>query len=588
MEEMEKLDLKKTKISSHNLRKVLPYYKKCKGMLICLIILIIASGILGIFSPILSANALASLAKELFDQTRYYAIIVMILALVKLIINFFVEWLYSRVNSKTKFEITKSIIDSINRTKMKKLDSVKLGTLAERISTDIGMVSDSYLDMMNIVFDILTNIIFLGYIAYLNIWLFLILLVYVVILYIICTIRSRIWIRGKKLTKKAFEEAKSIYYQQITGIRDVKLLGMKEGVTNHANSKFGSALKLEIGIHDKRNLIRKIQSATSTIFELVFILIGIIFIKKEFILLAGFLVIFNYYGKVEVLVRHISSFKEYHAEGEIAASRIFEVIEDYEKESFGEKTLDNFTGKIELKNLNFSYDNINTILKDINIVFEPNKTTAIVGKSGSGKTTILNLISKLYECEDNHIFLDGNDINSLTEESIRNNIGEISQSPYIFNSTIRQNLLFVKPEATEDEIINALKQAHIYDDIKKMSSGIDTEIGENGIKISGGQKQRLAIARLLLKNNKVIVFDEATSSLDNNSQNKIVELLSSLQSTKTIIIVAHRLSTIIGADKIYFIDDGVVIASGTHKELMTTCEKYKNLYELEEKGSKTE
>ena len=212
--------------------------------------------------------------------------------------------------------------------------------------------------------------------------------------------------------------------------------------------------------------------------------------------------------------------------------------------------------------------------------------TAIVGKSGSGKTTILNLISKLYDVADNSIFLDGHDINSLTEESIRSNIGEISQAPYIFNASIRENLFFSKPEATEEEMIKVLKDAQIYEDIEKMEKGIDTEIGENGVKVSGGQKQRIAIARLLLKENKVIVYDEATSALDNGSQNKIVQLLETLKKDKTIIIVAHRLSTIIGADKIYMLDGGKVLDSGTHKELMMNCEKYKELYELEESGAK--
>ena len=149
-------------------------------------------------------------------------------------------------------------------------------------------------------------------------------------------------------------------------------------------------------------------------------------------------------------------------------------------------------------------------------------------------------------------------------------------------------MLFVKPEATEEEIVSVLKQAQIYDDLAKLDKGIDSEIGENGIKLSGGQKQRIAIARLLLMNSKVIVFDEATSALDNASQNKIVEMLETYKKDKTIIIVAHRLSTIVGADKIYVIEDGKNIADGTHRELMKGCKQYKELYEFEEKNAKLE
>ncbi|MBQ8425311.1 MAG: ABC transporter ATP-binding protein [Clostridia bacterium] len=585
---MEKLDLKKKKVTTHKIRKVLPYYKKSKGLLVALLIAMVMGGVLGIFSPIFSANALASLASEDFDNAKKYALIMTGLVLGKIIVNYFVEVFYTRINTRTKVELTKTIIDSINRTKMNKLDSVKLGMLSERLSSDVKSVSDSYLDMMNLIFDILTNAVFLIYIAYLNIYLFLILIGYVVVLYIICTIRSRVWIRGKKLTKKANEEAKSIYYQQITGIRDVKLLNMKESVTNYANGKFEEAANLDISITDKRNLLRRVQRLITAIFELSFMLIGIYFIKKEFILLAGFLVIFNYYGKVEWLVNYLSSFNEYNAEGEIAAVRIFEIVDDFEKEQYGTDTLSEFSGNIEFKNVNYSYSNNIPVLKNLSLKFEPNKMTAIVGKSGSGKTTILNLISKLYETGDGQIFLDGKDINTLTESSIRGNVGEISQSPYIFNASIRQNLFFAKPDASEEEMIEVLKKAQIYDDILKMENGLDTEIGENGVKVSGGQKQRIAIARLLLSSGKVIVFDEATSALDNNSQNEIVKLLESLKNDKTIIIVAHRLSTIIGADKIYMIDDGKVINFGTHKELMQNCNEYKELYEMEEKSAKVE
>ena len=312
---MEKLSLKKKKVTTHNIRKVLPFYGKSKGLLIVLLVCLIIGGVLGIFSPIYSANTLASLASENFEAAKKFAIIMSFLILGKIIFNFFIEMLYTRINSKTKFEITKKVIDSINQTKMGKLDSVKLGTLAERLSSDVKSVSDAYLDMMNLIFDILTNTVFLCYIAYLNIYLFLILFGYVIILYIVCTIRSRVWIRGKKITKKANEEAKSIYYQQISGIRDVKLLNMKKSITDFANNKFSDAIKLEISVSDKRNMLRRLQRLVTDIFELSFIFIGIYFIQKEFIILTGFLVIYNYYGRVEGLVGFISSFKEYSADG---------------------------------------------------------------------------------------------------------------------------------------------------------------------------------------------------------------------------------------------------------------------------------
>lgn len=582
---MEKIDLKAKKVSTHNMRKILPFYAKNKKLLTLLMIFLILSGVVGIFIPIFSANALASLAESKFDLAIKYAIIMCALGLIKIFVNAFEEYFYQKINLRTRYDLTDMVIRSINTTKMKKLDSSQMGFLTERMSSDVASVSDVYLDLIDVVFGIITNVVFLIYIAYLNVYIFLMLLGYVAILYVVCTIRSRIWIRGRKITKAAKDKARTAYYEQIAGIRDVKLLNIKENVTEFSNKKFDEALKIEMSVNNKRNIIRRIYSFISIIFELVFLVVGIIFVKKEMIMLAGLLVIYTYYGRVEGLVGFMSSFKEYKADGEIAATRIFELVEDYEKEEFGTEELKEFSGKVELRNVKFGYDDDSLVLNDVNMVFEPGKMTAIVGKSGSGKTTILSLLSKLYEINSGKILFDGKDINSLTENAIHSNVGEISQSPYIFNTSIKQNLLFVKPEATDDELIKVLKEAQIYNDVKKMKNGIDTEIGENGVKLSGGQKQRIAIARLLLMNSKVIIFDEATSALDNESQKKIVEMLETYKKDKTIIIVAHRLSTIVGADEIFVLDSGKVIANGTHKELMKNCEEYNELYRLEEMNS---
>lgn len=579
---MTKIDIKSKKITSHNMRKILPLYAKNKKLLAVEIFFLVCSGIAGVLMPIFSANSLAYLAESKFDLALKNIIIMCSLGLFKIVFNAFDEYFYQKINMKLRFDLTNMVICSINSTTMRKLDSTQTGALTERMSADVGSVSDVYLDMLDVAFGILTNVVFLGYIAFLNIYLFLILLGYVGILYLVCTIRSRIWIRGRKITKEAKDKARSAYFEQIAGIRDVKLLNIKQNVTDYSNKIFEEALDTEMSVNNKRNLMRRIHSFITIAFELAFLVIGIAFVKKEMIMVAGLLVIYAYYGRVDSLVGYISSFKEFKAEGEVAATRIFDLVENYEKEEFGTEELCNFSGKIEMEDVHFSYNESTPVLKGLNIKFEPGKMTAIVGRSGSGKTTILSLVSKLYNVDSGKILLDGKNINCLTEKSIHANIGEISQSPYIFNASIRQNLLFVKPNASEEEMVKVLKDAQIYKDIKKMPNGIDTEIGENGVKLSGGQKQRVAIARLLLMDSKVIVFDEATSSLDNESQKKIVEMLESYKAQKTIIIVAHRLSTIVGTDLIYMLDDGKVIASGTHRKLMKDCEEYNELYKLEE------
>ena len=569
---------------AHNLRKVLPIYVENKSKVILACVFIIFTGVLGVFVPIISANILSNIADSKFELAVNLAFLFLAVNIFKMIFNGLTDFLYVRINANVVHKLTDRLVRAVTQTKMSKLESVKIGSITERLGMDIYTISASYLRVIEMVFEIITNVAFLAYIAYLNLWLFLILLAYVILLYLICAYKARLWIRGRKQVKALKDKARSSYIEQITGVRDVKLLNIKETITNHSNELDKKTIAVDLKFSDKRNMVRRLQMFVSSVFAVAFIVLGIVFVKKEFLLLTGYLVIYSYYGKVEGLVQYISSLKEQLADGEISATRIFEIIENYPKEEYGTEELDEFSGNVEMKNVTFSYDKNTNVLENINMTFKPNELTAIVGKSGSGKSTILSLLAKLYDIDNGEILFDGKDINELTEKAIHSNVGVVSQSPYIFNTTIRQNLLFIKPDATEKEMIDVLKQAQIYSDIKKLSSGIDSEIGENGIKLSGGQKQRLAIARLLLKDSKVIVFDEATSALDNENQNKIVEVLENFKETKTIIIVAHRLSTIVGADKIYVIEDGKNIAEGTHRSLMKSCKSYKELYELEEQS----
>ena len=570
---------------SHNLRKILPFYAQNKKKLLCICVFIVITGALGVASPIISANILADLAESKFNLALTLALILAVVGVFRVIFNGFTESLYVRINAGVQHSLTDKLVRAINQTTMSKLESVKIGAIAERLGSDVHTIGSSYLQVIDMIFEIITNLAFFIYIAFLNIWIFLILLFYVVILYCICIYKARVWINGVKKVKKIKDKARSSYYEQVAGIKDVKLLNIKENATNYSNALDLEFVKMNTKFNDKRNIIRRVQGLVSLIFSFLFIALGIIFVDKNFLLLTGFLVIYSYYGRVEGLVQYISSLKENLAEGEIAATRVFEVIDLYEKEKYGNKTIENFSGKIELQGVEFSYDGNKKVLDKIDMRFCPGQMTAIVGKSGSGKTTILSVISKLYDIQTGKILLDGEDINDLTESTIHSNIGVVSQNPYIFNTTVRQNLLFVKPDATEDEIVEVLKKAQIYDDIKSVDKGIDAELGENGIKLSGGQKQRIAIARLLLANSKVIVFDEATSALDNENQSKIVEMLGKMKKDKTIIIVAHRLSTIVGADRIYVIEKGKNVADGTHKSLMTSCDKYRQLYLLEEESA---
>ena len=220
-------------------------------------------------------------------------------------------------------------------------------------------------------------------------------------------------------------------------------------------------------------------------------------------------------------------------------------------------------------------------MKDMSFVIHPGESVALVGASGCGKSTVFNLISKLYEASEGTVRFDGEDIRELDEESIRGNLAVVSQNPYLFQLSIRENLRLVKPDMTEEEMRTACKMACIDRDIEAMPEGYDTLIDENGVNLSGGQRQRLAIARALLKDSRVLMLDEATSALDNVTQAKIQQAIANIRGDKTVITIAHRLSTVVHADRIMVIEQGRVLDQGTHRELLDRCPTYRKLYEAE-------
>jgi len=281
-------------------------------------------------------------------------------------------------------------------------------------------------------------------------------------------------------------------------------------------------------------------------------------------------------------VRSLSTLNVVINQGLSSALRILPIIDTKNliEDAADSKPLELNKGAIEFKNIIFRYDpNEKDVLKNINLKFEGGKMTSLVGHSGSGKSTILNLIPRFYQAKSGEILIDHQSIYKTSIKSLRKKISLVSQETTLFDDTIKNNIKYANDEASDDEILEVAKLSSCDEFINKLPNKYDTLIGENGVRLSGGEKQRISIARAMIKKSPIILLDEATSSLDSETESKIQEAIKILTSNKTTIVIAHRLSTILNSNSIFVIDDGKVIDSGKHHELLSKCELYKNFYE---------
>ena len=314
----------------------------------------------------------------------------------------------------------------------------------------------------------------------------------------------------------------------------------------------------------------------------IILLGGLLIAQGE--MLASDLAIFALYigifmSPIEVLI----NFAEVFQKASAGFKRFVEVLDTTPDivDKNGATALQLKEGHVEFKNVNFSYDGKERVIKDLNLNLEPGKTYALVGPSGGGKSTTCSLLLRFYEIDGGSICIDGQDIREVTQKSLREALGLVQQDVYLFDGTLRENIAYGRPDATEEEIHEAARKAHIDKFIDSLPDGFDTQVGERGTRLSGGQKQRVAIARIFLRDPKVLILDEATSALDNESERFVQQSLTELAKGRTTIIIAHRLSTIVNADEIISIQDGRVAEQGSHAELMKRNGIYASYYRMQ-------
>lgn len=535
--------------------------------------------VINIFSPIINAKLLTSLTNFNLNEAYKYTFIFFAISILSVLINKLAIKLLGKIHEKLLYDIRYDIIQRLFKLKMKNFDEIPSGKFQERIKNDPEGIFSVFSVVQYNIFNIITEVFMLAYVMYLNIIIGLIYILGIIIIYFYEKYAYEKFEKLEEESKIQREKSDTILNEILRGIRDIKLLGITNKVNKMTSETLDKQSKLDTKISISRMNIYNTTEIVKDILIFIIIFLGIFLININKLTLTTFLIIFMYRNDIFSLVFSYTSLKEYLVKYKVAKNRIMELFDNkkFPIETYGNESIDNIKGEIEFKNVSFAY-NKKEIIHNVSFKVNPLEDVALVGKSGSGKSTLFNLLTKSYDNYEGIITIDGVDIKKLNQKTLIDSISIISQNPYIFNLSIKDNLKLIDKNITDDDIINACKTARIHDFIETLPDKYNTLLGEGGVNLSGGQKQRLAIARALLKQSKILLFDEATSSLDNITQDEIQTAIKSISKNFTIITIAHRLSTIINSNKIYLLEEGNIIACGTHKELLKSNTYYRELY----------
>ena len=567
-----------------NLKKVYKRYgKEYKSSLIKIFVFSLIGILTNICIPLLSAKFIINFTNSKFKQAIYMSLIILGIYAIENIKIVLIRKNNQIFRRGTVRSIQMSLGREILSLDQNTLDSNSSGTFIQRLTNDTEKMSRIFTNGMVIIIKFLSAIGSFVAILIIDYHMFLYYFIASLILTIFNYIKNEKVGEKDKEFRKESDKVAGLTGELVRGARDIKMLYAKESFMKNLDER--------IIIQNEKNFeMRNIDmnynlfiGYIKIILEFIVVLLLVYLIKNNTITVAIAIALYNYKNTVLTnFMDIVSELLEECKNFNISSDRVFSIInnKEFKKEKFGKEEIENIDGNFEFKNVKFGY-NENLVLRGLNLKIDSGNTYGIVGKSGSGKTTIFNLLNKLYNINSGSIYIDGKNIDNLSEKSIRGNITIISQNPYIFNMSLKDNLKLVKTDVTDKEIITACRLACLDDYIETLPNKYDTIVGEGGVNLSGGQRQRLAIARALIQNTKIILFDEATSALDNETQSKIQKAIDNLKGNYTIIIIAHRLSTIVNCDKIFILEGGKISDSGTHKELYRNNKYYQQLCKTE-------
>lgn len=539
-----------------------------------------------------------SLLKPIFDKgfIDHNSHVLFVLCAQIVGLYFIKGWFYfaqtiilTHISARTVQAIQQRVYSHLISLDMGFFSKITSGQMLSRILNDCNSITNIAINFITNIFkDLITFIAMFSLMLYYSWKMCLVIFIFFPVGAIAISVIMK---KTKRIAKQATQEASDFISQLNESLQSIKIIQsycMEKFETKRMKGRLTNLFNLQMKSVKTTTMTTPIIESLSGLIMAGIIIFGGWQIANGYLTTGGFITFLGAWVSVYKPLKSLLGFRVQLQTALVSAERVYEIIDTKPsiKDSDDAIELKNVVGDIEIKNVSFEYEAGKPIIKNLNITIPHGKTIALVGASGGGKTTIVNLIPRFFEPTSGEILIDGVNIKKYTQSSLRKNTSLVSQDIILFDDTIRNNIAYGKGEndfdtVSDEEIFEASKSANAYDFIMNMSEGYNTKIGEKGVRLSGGQKQRISIARAIIKNAPILLLDEATSALDTESEHEVQTALDNLMKNKTTIVIAHRLSTIKNADKIYVIENGEVVESGTHDELIKKNGEYSKLYNMQ-------
>ena len=567
------------------IKRVMPYFKKYKFILMfdlfCAALTTLTDMVLPMILRRLTNAGLGTytLTREMIFRM---AGLLLIMKIIDLFAGFYMTKTGHIMGAKIETDMRYDVFQHLQKLSDSYFNETKVGQIMARITSDLFDITEfSHHCPEEYFIGLIKIIVSFAILVRLNTLLTVILFLSIPLMIVFASKYNRRMRKGFKEQKRHIGVLNADIEDSLLGVKVVKSFANEDVEIEKfqkGNKKF---LDIKSETYSSMAGFNTITKAFDGIMYIIVVLFGGLFLVEGKMSSGDIVAFILYVQTLLTTVRRIVEFTEQFQRGMTGIERFTEIM-DQDIEIFDDEDavdLENVKGKIEIKNVSFKYNNNNeNVLNNISFTINPGQKVALVGPSGGGKTTLCNLIPRFYDVEDGEILVEGIDVRKIKLQSLRSNIGMVQQDVYLFSGTVRENILYGKPDATEQEIIDAAKAAGAYDFIMNLENGFDTYVGERGVMLSGGQKQRISIARVFLKNPPILILDEATSALDNKSEFIVQKSLENLAKGRSSLTIAHRLTTVQNADLILVLTEEGIIERGTHQQLMEKRGYYYNLY----------